>query len=60
MGVMSLVKFILGCVLLCCPYIHQVRDGSDGLSQVHPGLCVALLSVHTPGQGWECLSWSKG
>ena len=63
---MALVKFILGCVLLCCPmavvkysrccvlfgcpFMHQVRNGSDVLSQVHPGLCVALLSLYTSDQ----------
>ena len=60
MGVMALVKFILGCVLLCCPYIHQVRNGSDchgqrayDCSQPYLGLCAALLSIHPPGQEWR-------
>ena len=50
--VMAIVNSILGCVLLCCPSTHQVRNGGDGHSELHPGLCPALLSLHTPGQEW--------
>ena len=50
---MAVVKSSRCCVLFGCPFMHQVRNGSDGLSKVHPGLCVALLSVYTPGQEWE-------